>query len=203
DHSLIELGMQSHRVVHARTVLHEPRENVVDVADRECVIRAVVARRAFRTGAPAVPRFPHGVAVSDEEHVLGLRTAGDQDSHRVRVGEAGEVVKIAIRTVAVAHVAIAKLLGNRRQDRNRASAHHLHESPSAASEFVFAHQMSRRDYWRSAPRASYSSSWISCTPARTYSMTWEYRSEEHTSELQSRENLVCRLLLEKKKNIDI
>src|SRR5690606_41751307 len=27
------------------------------------------------------------------------------------------------------------------------------------------------------------------------------RSEEHTSELQSRENLVCRLLLEKKKDI--
>ena len=26
-----------------------------------------------------------------------------------------------------------------------------------------------------------------------------YRSEEHTSELQSRRNLVCRLLLEKKK----
>src|SRR5690606_40094790 len=28
---------------------------------------------------------------------------------------------------------------------------------------------------------------------------WDARSEEHTSELQSRENLVCRLLLEKKK----
>src|SRR5690606_4681672 len=28
---------------------------------------------------------------------------------------------------------------------------------------------------------------------------WDLRSEEHTSELQSRENLVCRLLLEKKK----
>src|SRR3712207_7648308 len=28
-----------------------------------------------------------------------------------------------------------------------------------------------------------------------------YRSEEHTSELQSRQYLVCRLLLEKKKNI--
>src|SRR5690606_41925391 len=27
-----------------------------------------------------------------------------------------------------------------------------------------------------------------------------YRSEEHTSELQSRENLVCRLLLEKKQD---
>src|SRR5690606_41857932 len=30
---------------------------------------------------------------------------------------------------------------------------------------------------------------------------WLPRSEEHTSELQSRENLVCRLLLEKKKII--
>src|SRR5690625_6515505 len=29
---------------------------------------------------------------------------------------------------------------------------------------------------------------------------WEPRSEEHTSELQSRGHLVCRLLLEKKKN---
>src|SRR5207302_10125167 len=28
---------------------------------------------------------------------------------------------------------------------------------------------------------------------------FQFRSEEHTSELQSRENLVCRLLLEKKK----
>src|SRR5690606_40302984 len=31
--------------------------------------------------------------------------------------------------------------------------------------------------------------------------SWRARSEEHTSELQSRENLVCRLLLEKKKDI--
>src|SRR2546430_7733448 len=30
---------------------------------------------------------------------------------------------------------------------------------------------------------------------------WETRSEEHTSELQSQSNLVCRLLLEKKKKI--
>src|SRR2546430_4271333 len=30
---------------------------------------------------------------------------------------------------------------------------------------------------------------------------FETRSEEHTSELQSQSNLVCRLLLEKKKNI--
>src|SRR3712207_7812755 len=32
---------------------------------------------------------------------------------------------------------------------------------------------------------------------------WKTRSEEHTSELQSRQYLVCRLLLEKKKKIKI
>src|SRR5690606_41704390 len=37
-----------------------------------------------------------------------------------------------------------------------------------------------------------------CTGRRVVLL--DERSEEHTSELQSRENLVCRLLLEKKKN---
>src|SRR5256886_11688275 len=32
---------------------------------------------------------------------------------------------------------------------------------------------------------------------------WRERSEEHTSELQSQSNLVCRLLLEKKKKKDL
>src|SRR5690606_41449900 len=35
--------------------------------------------------------------------------------------------------------------------------------------------------------------------SRSRTPTKDVRSEEHTSELQSRENLVCRLLLEKKK----
>src|SRR5690606_40466219 len=39
---------------------------------------------------------------------------------------------------------------------------------------------------------------IKATCGRT-TITEKVRSEEHTSELQSRENLVCRLLLEKKK----
>src|SRR5260370_9209728 len=36
--------------------------------------------------------------------------------------------------------------------------------------------------------------------ARKFSIGQFFRSEEHTSELQSHLNLVCRLLLEKKKN---
>src|SRR2546421_5306261 len=38
-----------------------------------------------------------------------------------------------------------------------------------------------------------------CSPS---SSRWTSRSEEHTSELQSRSDLVCRLLLEKKNNSD-
>src|SRR2546427_11652647 len=40
----------------------------------------------------------------------------------------------------------------------------------------------------------------SCSPtAEPVRAGWGLRSEEHTSELQSQSNLVCRLLLEKKK----
>src|SRR5690606_41952208 len=40
---------------------------------------------------------------------------------------------------------------------------------------------------------------LSVTETTTSIAFYSNRSEEHTSELQSRENLVCRLLLEKKK----
>src|SRR5215475_15094592 len=42
-------------------------------------------------------------------------------------------------------------------------------------------------------------SYVPSTGIYTDDQTSDNRSEEHTSELQSRENLVCRLLLEKKK----
>src|SRR5256884_1684524 len=51
----------------------------------------------------------------------------------------------------------------------------------------YAHSMTKAR--RSLPR---SCRWRACS-------TFEKRSEEHTSELQSRLHLVCRLLLEKKK----
>src|SRR3712207_8285452 len=41
------------------------------------------------------------------------------------------------------------------------------------------------------------------SPACSSAPPTSSRSEEHTSELQSRQYLVCRLLLEKKKNIEL
>src|SRR3712207_9022700 len=51
---------------------------------------------------------------------------------------------------------------------------------------------------RAARRASTSPSSPSAPTTRTSTRTRAPRSEEHTSELQSRQYLVCRLLLEKK-----
>src|SRR5258707_9912844 len=44
--------------------------------------------------------------------------------------------------------------------------------------------------------------WVACYAFGTPLHSWQ-RSEEHTSELQSRQYLVCRLLLEKKKKCSI
>src|SRR2546430_13697952 len=51
--------------------------------------------------------------------------------------------------------------------------------------------------WRFSKRGTPAASSATTSPSRTAS-----RSEEHTSELQSQSNLVCRLLLEKKKECD-
>src|SRR5258708_14858861 len=54
------------------------------------------------------------------------------------------------------------------------------------------------------PRPAHRSSWACPPPSRPTAATRlpprGSRSEEHTSELQSPDHLVCRLLLEKKKN---
>src|SRR5207302_4743030 len=61
-----------------------------------------------------------------------------------------------------------------------------HTKPSP--RFVGATSITQIPYWPWPP---------DCLTCRPSARLW--RSEEHTSELQSRENLVCRLLLEKKK----
>src|SRR5260370_23994119 len=68
--------------------------------------------------------------------------------------------------------------------------------PITASAFVGHHYG-----WRN--HSSYNSNLICDDDGDDcYSAAWPDRSEEHTSELQSHLNLVCRLLLEKKKELD-
>src|SRR2546421_1933121 len=74
----------------------------------------------------------------------------------------------------------------------------LFRSPSANGSPIASLALTRARSWGRLISSCSSASpiWRGCSDAR------KRRSEEHTSELQSRSDLVCRLLLEKKKNID-
>src|SRR5262245_62363099 len=70
-------------------------------------------------------------------------------------------------------------------------------SPERVDESIHIRHRGLHDDLR--PRAA-SRRATSASKARRAERSREYRSEEHTSELQSLRHLVCRLLLEKKKN---
>src|SRR5262245_66532904 len=85
---------------------------------------------------------------------------------------------------------------------------HLCPSPRTVQLLSFFFLMLRRPprstlfpyttLFRSSPRRRYRGPTETRSPA-IYCMRAGFRSEEHTSELQSLRHLVCRLLLEKKK----
>src|SRR5260221_3855350 len=66
----------------------------------------------------------------------------------------------------------------------------VHPAPPRASPFPTSHR------WR---RADIGGSFRSASSRLRSQRSWSIRSEEHTSELQSHSDIVCRLLLEKKK----
>src|SRR5437868_3753427 len=75
--------------------------------------------------------------------------------------------------------------------------HRCHAPPHGfqyVGRAVFAHE---EPYHR--PPQNVQFHWIAGQPVRLLTLSQLQRSEEHTSELQSRFDLVCRLLLEKKK----
>src|SRR5205085_10189862 len=73
----------------------------------------------------------------------------------------------------------------------------LHDALPISAVFHYRKSGSHRDH--ALGEAALYPSWSFSTRGRLRSV--EKRSEEHTSELQSQSNLVCRLLLEKKKHV--
>src|SRR5207244_11143055 len=64
---------------------------------------------------------------------------------------------------------------------------------------LLAHALWR--YWAARSRFAEGCEWLAAALAGASAPSGLRRSEEHTSELQSPDHLVCRLLLEKKKRI--
>src|SRR5215475_1385970 len=93
------------------------------------------------------------------------------------------------------------------RDRQRADVHSEHRLPMAGDSERPAAALDPARLLRSVELGRHSRSHPSRSlcrmprKSRARGLSHRRRSEEHTSELQSRENLVCRLLLEKKKKI--
>src|SRR3712207_8955498 len=73
---------------------------------------------------------------------------------------------------------------------------------STCDSRLFGHEVYRFQAVFEHPGACWNPVCLRASHAWRYrqAKSWPNRSEEHTSELQSRQYLVCRLLLEKKKN---
>src|SRR5258706_13563974 len=108
---------------------------------------------------------------------------------------AGTVVADAMmaRHPPGSRVAVVAGTGNNGGD-GFVAARHLHH----AGYRVTVHLIGRRDAIRGDAAAA-AEQWQGRTATGASDLAGAHRSEEHTSELQSLTNLVCRLLLEKKK----
>src|SRR2546422_4747165 len=83
--------------------------------------------------------------------------------------------------------------------RSWARGHAQRQQSKAERSEARAHPLGRSKAWnRGVPRSA-----RPCCAPRDEPAPQTARSEEHTSELQSRLHLVCRLLLEKKKKIQL
>ncbi|MCY1397965.1 hypothetical protein D9M71_129890 [compost metagenome] len=127
DQLAVELGVDTHGVVNAREAGDQAGENLIDDADGEGLVGAVVAQRALLAGAQAVPQLTLGIALAAEQHVLAMLAAGDQGHHRFRLGEAGEVLEVAVLAVNVLDIAVADVHRRRRQDGDAVGLHLLHQ----------------------------------------------------------------------------
>jgi len=128
--------LYAHRVVDGGAVLEETGQDLVDVADRERIVRTEIAHRPLRARAAAVPRLACGVALADEEHVLGLLAPRDEHGDGLGLAEAGEIVEVAVLAVGVFDVVIAVPDGRRRHDHDRGATDDPHELAPAPGEFV-------------------------------------------------------------------
>src|SRR5512140_318878 len=123
DDPLIEFRIQAHGVEHLGAVLQQPGNDFIDVADRKRIIRPIIALRARRPRAPAVPGLAGRIAFAYEHDVLGLFASRDQYSNGFRLGETRYVVKVAVLTIRIFHIVVAMPDWSCRQDRDGVATH--------------------------------------------------------------------------------
>lgn len=133
----VELGIAAHRRIHPVAAFDQAGQDVVDIGDGEGIVGAEITDRAFGTGTQAVPQFALGIAFATEQHVLAVRATGHQHDHRFGLGEAAQVLEIAVLAVDMFDIAIADGHRGGRQDRDTVGFHLRHERLAATGVFRF------------------------------------------------------------------
>ncbi len=136
DQLEVELGVAAEMIIDARTAFDQARQDVVDVVDRERVVHAERCHRALGADARTVPALAFEVTLAAEQDRLAGRTAGDQREHRVRLGEPGQIVEIAVLPVWIVRVVVAHAFRRGGDDHDRVVAGHAHQLAAAAREFL-------------------------------------------------------------------
>jgi hypothetical protein len=111
----IEFLIGAHCIVDTLSSLDQPRQDVIDIIDREGIGRTVFADGAFLSSPIAVPQLALGILFAAEQHVLSVFPAGNQNGDRLRLREAGQILKVTVLTVVVFDIAVANIYGRRRQ----------------------------------------------------------------------------------------
>ena len=138
-HALVELGVVSHRVVHARLVFEQPRQDVVDVVDGKRIVGPVALARPFEPEPGPVPLLRLGIALPAEHHELALLATRCEHRHRFGLAEPRQVVEIAVGTIGEVDVAVPRPDRRGRHDRDAPLLHHVHQAPPAGGEFTSMH----------------------------------------------------------------
>ena len=138
--ALIEIRVGAQRVVDAVAGPQDPGQQLLDRADRDRRHPPPYSVTAF--AGPA--RVPSQVSFSrsrsrQNSRYSPFRPARRQYRHGVGLGETGQVVEVAVLAVGVQDVPVTQPGLGCRQDGHRALAHHAHQLPAPAEEFVGVH----------------------------------------------------------------
>ena len=151
---MIEGFVGADGVVDTVAAFDQPGEDVVDVADGKGIVGTVFTYRAVLPGTQAIPQLAFGVAFAAEQHVFAMLTPGNQRDHRLRFGEAGQILKVAILAVDMLDIAVADIHRRRRQNGDAVGFHLLHQRLASTGVFRFRDASHERNDFLSAGKVS-------------------------------------------------
>jgi hypothetical protein len=136
----VELRVFAEVRVNLLAALEQAGQDVAEIADRKAVVHAEHLRRTVRPHPFAGPLFEPRLALFAEQDRFAVLAPRRQHQHRVRLFEAGQVIEVAALAEQVFRVAVADLQAGRRQHRDGARRHQLHQLLPSPLILILTHR---------------------------------------------------------------